>query len=182
METSRGAEMLAERARARAAACGSTRVIAIDGRSGSGKTSLALDLADHLDAPILHLERLYPGWHGLAQTPEMVRALLASLAIGESGQARQWDWDADRPGRWLVVRPTPELIIEGVGAGATVLRPFLSHLVWLDAPAPERRRRALSRDGATFEPWWDVWAEQEEAYLLSDRTPEAADLVVSTGY
>lgn len=174
------AEFLAPRVRERAPACGATRVIAIDGRSGAGKTALALELADQLGAPILHLERLYPGWRGLAVTPPIVRALLADLAIGEHGRARQWDWARDRPGSWLSVRPTPDLIIEGVGAGARVLRPFLSHLTWLEAPAELRRRRAIARDGDTYEPWWDVWAQQEAAYLVSDHTPQAADVVIST--
>ena len=79
------ATALAGRVRGRSAACGSVRVTAIDGRSGAGKTSLALSLADELGAPILHLERLYPGWDGLAKTPPMVRDLLAQLAIGERG-------------------------------------------------------------------------------------------------
>lgn len=179
METT-AADLLARRVRERAPACGTTRVIAIDGRSGSGKTSLALDLADRLGAPILHLERIYPGWHGLAETPAIVRALLADLAIGELGRAPQWDWEADRPGSPLTLRPTAELIIEGVGSGARALRPFLSHLTWLDAPASVRRERALARDGATYEPWWDTWARQEESYLAAEWPQQAADVVIST--
>lgn len=174
------ARLLVPQVRERQAVCGATRVLGIDGRSGAGKTSLALDLADELGAPVLHLERLYPGWNGLSRTPAMVRDLLAAIAIGEVGRARQWDWEGDRPGRWMSIRPTPELIVEGVGSGARILRPFLSHLVWVDAPADVRRRRALARDGATFEPWWDTWATQEEQYLASDRPREAADVVVST--
>lgn len=174
------AESLADQVRSRAPACGTTRVVAVDGRSGSGKTSLALDLSDALGAPILHFERLYPGWHGLAQTPPAVRQLLAGVAIGERGLARQWDWDRNAPGAWLSVLPTTDLIIEGVGAGARILRPFLSLLVWLDAPAGTRRRRALARDGDTFAPWWDTWASQEDAYLAADRTPDAADVVIAT--
>lgn len=175
------AGLLADRLRAREPACGATRVIAIDGRSGAGKTGLALDLADEIGAPILHLERLYPGWHGLERTPPLVHALLADIAIGERGTAPQWDWTADCPGATLSLRPTRDLIVEGVGAGATILRPFLSHLVWLEAPSVERRRRALARDGETFEPWWDVWAEQEDRHFARERTIDAADVVITTG-
>lgn len=181
VESTNPVSHLLERARDRAPACGVTRVIAIDGRSGAGKTALALDLADRTGAPILHLERLYPGWHGLALTPPIVRRMLADLAIGELAHARQWDWSAGRPGPMLTVRPTAELIIEGVGAGARALRPFISHLAWLDAPEELRRRRAIERDGDTYEPWWDVWAAQEEDYLMTDRTPAAADMVITTG-
>lgn len=181
MDSTNPVALLAQRVRRRAPACGTTRVIAVDGRSGAGKTALALDLADELGAPILHLERLYPGWHGLARTPPIVHQVLTRLAVGEFGRARQWDWATDRPGSWLTVRPTPELIIEGVGAGARVLRPFLSQLVWLEAPATQRRERAMARDGEAYEPWWDVWADQEERYLRSEGTPGAADLIISTG-
>ena len=170
-----------ERIRDRAPACGVTRVVAVDGRSGAGKTALALDLADAMGAPILHLERLYPGWRGLARTPAIVREILAALAVGELAHVRQWDWHASRPGSRLTIRPTEELIIEGVGAGARVLRPFLSHVVWLEAPEPVRLRRALARDGDVYAPWWDVWAAQEDEYLRADATPHAADVVIHTG-
>ena len=174
------AAALAGRVRGRSAACGSVRVTAIDGRSGAGKTSLALSLADELGAPILHLERLYPGWGGLAKTPPMVRDLLAQLAIGERGTATTWDWVAAGPGGTLSVLPTTDLIIEGVGAGARILRPFLSQLVWVQSPADVRRARAIARDGEVYAPHWDTWAAQEVEYLSSDRTREVADVVIRT--
>src|SRR6202042_2836673 len=47
---------------------GRTRLIAVDGRSGSGKTWFAGRLARPLDAPVIHLDDLYPGWDGLVKT------------------------------------------------------------------------------------------------------------------
>ena len=44
---------------------GSVRLLLIDGRTGSGKTTLATPLSASLAAPIVHLEYLYPGWDGL---------------------------------------------------------------------------------------------------------------------
>jgi len=46
---------------------GRTRVIAIDGRSGAGKSTLARQLRNGLCAPLITMEDLYEGWHGLAR-------------------------------------------------------------------------------------------------------------------
>ena len=70
------------------------------------------------------------------------------------------------------------LIVEGVGAGARRAAAFESVLVWLEVPAPVRKKRALARDGATFAPHWDRWAAQEDAMLARERTPDRADITL----
>ncbi|MEV7395814.1 4-amino-4-deoxy-L-arabinose transferase [Aeromicrobium sp. NPDC092404] len=167
--------------RDRQPACGSTTVVAIDGPSGSGKTSLADQLGQTTGAAVLHLEDLYPGWHGLAATPPMVRRILDSIAVEEVGSAARWDWVEDRPGPALLVPPAPLLVIDGVGSGAAVLRPFLSLLIWVDAPTAVRKQRALARDGGTYAPFWDVWAAQEAEHFSVEHTRRHADVVVRTG-
>ncbi|MFD1859097.1 4-amino-4-deoxy-L-arabinose transferase [Aeromicrobium camelliae] len=171
------ADALAERE----PACGRVRVVAVDGRSGAGKSSFAEQLAERVSAAVFSLEDVYPGWHGLEATVPIVRDVLAALAVDEFGRARRWDWERDRPGDEILVPPVPTLIVEGVGAGAMALRPFLSLLVWLEAPEPVRKERALARDGETFAPWWDVWAAQERAHFAREMTAGAADLVIRTG-
>ncbi|AWB91679.1 4-amino-4-deoxy-L-arabinose transferase [Aeromicrobium chenweiae] len=161
-------------------ACGSTKVVAVDGRSGSGKTAFTAGLVAATGAAVLHLDDIYPGWHGLAATPPMVAGVLASVAVGEVGVAPRWSWVRDEPASELRVPPAPLLVLDGVGSGATVLRPYLSLLIWLDAPADVRRSRALARDGDTFAPYWDIWAEQEETYLAADHPRQHADVVIPT--
>jgi len=167
--------------RERQPACGSTTVVAVDGPSGSGKTSLADQFAEVGGAAVLHLEDLYPGWHGLAATPPMVRGILDAIAVDQIGTATRWDWVNDRPGPTLYVPPAPTLIIDGVGSGAAIIRPFLSLLIWVEAPVDVRKQRALARDGDTFAPFWDMWAEQETAHFTSDERRRHADVVVRTG-
>src|SRR6476661_4492660 len=53
--------------------CGGTRLVAVDGPSGAGKTTLAAEVADALGAPTIHMDDLYPGWDGLAASTERVR-------------------------------------------------------------------------------------------------------------
>ncbi|MDP1706768.1 MAG: hypothetical protein Q8L36_03020, partial [bacterium] len=46
--------------------CGNTHVLAIDGRAGSGKTTLANDLSLALSAKspvsLIHMDEIYGGW------------------------------------------------------------------------------------------------------------------------
>lgn len=165
---------------AREPACGRTTVVAIDGPSGSGKTDFANGLAAVADADVLHLDDLYPGWNGLAATPPIVAGVLAAIAVDDVGSARRWDWHGGVPGEAVAVPPTRLLLLDGVGSGAAVVRPFLSLLIWLEAPAEIRRRRALDRDGDTYAPHWDTWAEQEAAHFAAEGTRAVADLVVRT--
>jgi uridine kinase len=162
-------------------ACGGTTVIAIDGPSGSGKTGLADGLAAVTGAAVLHLEDIYPGWTGLGATPPLVRGVLDQIAVGEPGLVHRWDWEADQNGPLLRIPPSPLLILDGVGSGAAVIRPYLSYLLWVDAPLDVRKRRALARDGDVYAPFWDTWAAQEARHFAAEQTHIHADLVIETG-
>ena len=162
-------------------ACGATTVLAVDGPSGSGKTGFAGGLAVVTGADVLHLEDIYPGWSGLAATPPLVRRVLDGIAVGEIGDVHRWDWDAAQDGPLLRVRPSPLLILDGVGSGAAILRPYLSFLIWVDAPDDVRKRRALDRDGDVYAPFWDTWAAQEAEHFSAEQTRIHADLAIDTG-
>ena len=168
---------LVETIQSRLPACGSTTVVAVDGPSGSGKSDLADRLARRLGSPILRVDELVPGWHGLAAMPPVVaRELLEPLAAGEVPTVRRWNWVDDRPGELLDVLPSPFLVLDGCGSGSRVIRPYLSLLLWVDAPEEIRRARAMARDGEVYAPWWDVWAAQERELFAAEQTKAAADL------
>lgn len=166
-------------------------LVGIDGRAGTGKTTLADVLAEHLarggaDVAVVHLDEVYPGWDGLAAAvPVLVRDVLQPLRAGRPARWRLWDWAADAPaldapGGWTARGPAAAVVVEGVGAGARPCRPHLDHLLWLDAPARRRYERAIGRDGEAFAREWDRWAAQEDAYLATDDPAAAADVVVRT--
>jgi uridine kinase len=158
---------------------GRTRVVAVDGRSGAGKTRLAGLLAGELGAAVVSLEDLYGGWDGLERGVDLlVSQVLEPLAAGRAARVPRYDWAAARWAEHAVLDPPAVLIVEGVGTGARRAAAYASLLVWLDAPGAVRKRRALDRDGETFAPYWDMWAAQEDALLAAERTPERADLVV----
>ena len=163
-----------------APACGQTVVIAIDGPSGAGKTQLARALAPELSATILHLDDIYQGWHGLAAAPAVVVGeVLEPISRGSAGRTPRWEWGADAPGADLVVPAGGVLLLDGCGSGSRAVRPFLSHLLWLDGPEDVRRERAFARDGDLYRQWWDVWAAQERELFGAEQTRAAADIVLA---
>ncbi|MGN7199652.1 aminodeoxychorismate synthase component I [Arthrobacter sp. SAFR-044] len=158
-------------------------IIAIDGRSGAGKTTLAVELAARLRAhhkvSLFHLEDIYPGWDGLAAGVERyVTAVLTPLSRGEAATWTSWDWEHHYDGDARVTLPAEIVIVEGVGAAAEAARPMLGAVIWAESPDDVRRTRALDRDGATYEPYWDQWGAQEEEWLGRDDVPGHADLRV----
>jgi uridine kinase len=166
-------------ASARPPSAGRTRVIAVDGRSGAGKTSLAAKLSDTLSAPIVTLENLYGGWDGLERGIDvLVSDVLEPLAAGRTALVPRYDWLAAAWDTPWTLEPPGMLIVEGVGAAARRAAAFESLLIWMEEPAPVRKKRALDRDGETFAPYWDAWAVQEDAMLARERTPERADLIL----
>ena len=172
---------IARALRQTAPGAGRTRVLAIDGRSGSGKTRLAADLGERLAAPVVALEDLYGGWDGLEHGIDLLVAdVLEPLAAGRPALVPRYDWVAWEWARPRPLAPPPVLIVEGVGAGARRAAAFASLLVWLEVPADVRKKRALDRDGDTFAPHWDRWAAQEDALLAREQTPDRADIVVGS--
>ncbi|YAL81966.1 hypothetical protein ACMYYO_08410 [Dermacoccaceae bacterium W4C1] len=164
-------------------------LVGLDGRAGTGKTSLAAAVASELAAPVVHLDDLYPGWDGLAATPALVTVqVLLPLRRSEPAAYRRFDWAAGMFAESVPVRAAPAVIIEGCGSTAAPATDLLDLRVWLRAPTEVRRHRAVARDGATFEPHWDRWAAQEEALFgipersqdRDDFAPTHADLVLDT--
>jgi cytidylate kinase len=167
---------LVARLRESPARAGSTRVLAIDGRGGSGKTMLADRLASLLEAPVVHMDDLFPGWDGLAAAaPILRRWVLEPLARGEAARHRRYDWSRDAYGGWVDVPPSDTLVVEGCACGSRLAAPYLSLLFWIDAPRKVRFDRGMRRDGETFRPHWERWALQEDALFAAEGTRERAD-------
>jgi hypothetical protein len=171
--------LLAELVRAAPARAGRTRVLAIDGRSGAGKSTLAGALAEELAAPCISLEQLYGDWSGLRGGIErLVHSVLMPFAEGRTADVAHYDW---LQRRWLSPEPLPPppiLIVEGVGAGALAGARYLSLIAWVELGEAQRRARAMAREGSVYTGHWEMWSEQEEAYLRSDRPIERADVII----
>jgi uridine kinase len=165
--------------------CGSTKVVAVDGPSGAGKTDFAAALLPRMPrgcvVNVLHMDDLYPGWDGLARAVcDLHDRVLAPLARGEHAAYQRWDWEHQRYGEWQTL-PAPDLLlVEGVGSGAQPGWRLESTLIWLEADRDERFRRGIERDGESYLPHWHRWAQREDELFAADLTRDRADLVIRT--
>lgn len=168
-------------AHARPATLGAGRLVCVDGPAGSGKTTLAAQIATLAgDATVVHMDDLYPGWDGLEAVAEPVLGLLAPLAEDRPGRYRRWDWLAGRRAEEHVVEPAPLLVLEGVASGNLAWARWSTALVWVETAAETRLARGLARDGEEVRPRWVRWMNEEQVVFARERTRERADLVVCT--
>ena len=133
-------------------------VVTIDGYSGSGKSTLAAALARLVNGwQVLHLDDWYPGWDGLAAGADIARRIAADLREGRTSSYQAWDWEQGTTGATIRV-PLVPTIIEGCGA----IEAEADLAIWIADPGEEERRhRALARDGQTYAPHWQRWADQD---------------------
>lgn len=156
-------------------------VVAIDGPSGAGKTTLARAVGRLVDARVVHLDDIYPGWDGLAEAvPLVTTQVLEPLSRGEDTAYRRWDWMRHRWGGTQPVAVAPRLVLEGVGSSVLPAGAYAAVRVWVEASRKLRFARGMARDGEGYRPHWERWAAQESALFAADRTRERADLVVTT--
>jgi uridine kinase len=173
--------VLADQVQRAAPRMGSVRLVCIDGPAGSGKTSLAVALADALGeaASVVHMDDLYEGWSGLdgvwARVEEQV---LRPLDQGRAALYQRYDWVAERFAEWLDI-PIPEvLILEGCGSAPRAVEGRAVLIAWVEAPADVRLTRGLARDGQHMRDHWLRWMDAEAAELAREGTRERADVVV----
>ena len=133
-------------------------VVTIDGYSGSGKSTLAAALARLVAGwQVLHLDDWYPGWDGLEAGVGIARRIAADLRAGRASSYEAWDWENGATGATIRV-PLAPTIIEGCGA----IEAEADLVIWIADPGEdERRHRALARDGQTYAPHWQRWADQD---------------------
>lgn len=166
--------------------CGSTHVIAIDGRAGAGKTTLAnelsLALSLHRKVTVIHLDEIYAGWE-LALSDLLTNSLsliLKSIAAEESAIVPIYDWRAGQFNSTREISPCDVVIIEGVGGAQRVVRELATVTIWIDIDPHTGLERVLGRDGTAIEKQMKLWQVREEEHFLSDATRENVDFILST--
>jgi len=155
-----------------------TRIVAIDGLGGSGKSSFALQVSRALGGAVIVQTDDFATWDNpIDWWPHLLEQVLIPISRVEVARFERSRWGREADSE-LVVDPTEYLVLEGVTASRKAFAPYLTYSVWVDAPAPLRLQRGLDRDGPTALAQWQAWMAEEERYRRRERPDEGADLVV----
>jgi uridine kinase len=170
---------LAARLRRLPPSCGPARLIGIDGHAGSGKSTCAGQLAALLGgAPVLHLDDIATHDELFAWTGRLLAQVIDPLRRGEPVRHAPYDWNTRRFGPARELPAAPVILLEGVGAGRRVVRPFLAGLLWMELPREEAWTRGQLRDGEEQSEFWAGWVLAERRHFLEDPSRPFADHLV----
>jgi uridine kinase len=172
-------------------------LVAVDGRSGVGKSTLAACVAARVGATVVESDDFYAGgtdaeWaqrtaeHKAAACIDWRRLRVDALDPLLAGRTAVWRPFNFATGVGLAAHtvrraPAAVIILDGVYSA----RPELSDLVDLAVLVESRddlvrRRRLIAREGTSFmDAWHALWDEAEDHYFTHVRPRASFDLVVT---
>lgn len=166
------------------AVCGRPVVLAVDGRSNGGKTTLAARIGGAVPgSAVVHTDDIAWahsrfGWAGL-----LIEGILVPVHQGRAVSYRPPRWaEHGREGSIEVPADCPLLVIEGDGAGCREVADLIDALIRVQSDEREAERRALARIGQPGEAptlrHHREWVAEELPFNAAQRTWERADVIV----
>ena len=155
-------------------------LVAIDGRGGSGKSTVAATIAEQLPgAIVLHTDDFAFGWSGGWDWKRFQAQVLRPVLAGLPATYQRYDWNTDQLAEWHdVPAATQTLILEGVSSTRLDLGDAWDVTVWVEAPRQVRLTRGLERDGESSRHLWDQWMAAEEEWIAATCPMDRCDFVV----
>jgi uridine kinase len=179
-------------------------VVAIDGRRGAGKSTIAAGLAGATAAVVVPSDDFFAAtlaaaeWEARSAEERARDAIdwrrLRRLAIEplRAGRAAEWhpfDFEGgERPdGSYAIAattvrrEPAPLIFIEGAYCSRPELADLIDLAILVDAPADVRRARLAARESAEFlAAWHRRWDAAEDHYFTAVRPQSTFDLILNT--
>ena len=156
-------------------------LVAIDGRSGVGKSSFAARLAAALGATVVPGDDFYPGgadaeWDARSPAEKVARVIDWRRLRAEAlepllAAARDMAAVRLRGRRGLAAAPqtrdpAPVILLDGAYAARPELADLVDLAILVEGPDARRRRRLLAREGPAFMRGWHArWDAAEDYYF-----------------
>jgi len=178
-------------------------LIALDGSSGAGKSTVAAMLGQNIHAVVVPLDDFFaariPDWQWEAfSLPERAEHVfdwrrvrtdaLEPLLANRSARWYPFDFAAGlRPDGTYALsthsverQPAPVIVLDGTYSASPHIADLVDLAVLIDVAVPERHSRLAAREHAPFlQRWHAVWDAVETYYFTEVRRKASFDLIVS---
>lgn len=170
---------------------GRPALVAVDGRCGSGKTTLAAALGRDFGCPVVHTDDYYlpfdrrpRDWQNTpAANMDFARLrdeVLDPLRAGKDGLCRPYDCHTGRFGAEYGLPAGGLLVLEGSYSHHPLLGEY-DLRVFVTCPPECQARRLQEREGDRYEMFRSRWIPLEEGYFRAFSVERKADCAVNTG-
>lgn len=157
-----------------------SKIIAIDGCGGAGKSTLALKLSKCFDdCPVIHTDDFASWDNSTSWFPRMLEQALIPLSQNQIARFQKYDWNEKKLADWITIEPQEYIILEGVTAARKEFRPYLAFSIYVETDRELRLKRGLERDGTDAKAQWLRWMQEEDEYIFRDQTKDFVNVIVS---
>jgi len=171
-------------------------LVGIDGRAGSGKTTLALWLTESIrkamtSVYLVHTDNFFRSSvervnlkSPFAEVSDIdwVRLrdqVIIPLCSGQAARFQLYDWPADSLQDWVTIEVGGVTIIDGITATRKELSDYYDLRIWVSCPDDIRVSRLLGR-GDTSLAEIEHWRPSEDYYIASHAPEKIAHLCVDS--
>lgn len=170
---------------------GGNRIIAIDGRCASGKTTLAERLRRRYGCNVVHMDHFFlrpeqrspqrlntPGEN--VDHERFLEEVLLPLKRGEAFSYRPFDCSRQILTDPVEMMPNTLTVVEGSYSCHMALWGYYDLRIFLTVEPEEQLRRIVARNGDYARVFRDKWIPLEEAYFTGYDLQRTCDLWLST--
>ncbi len=171
-------------------------LVALDGRSGAGKSTVARWLAAELGATVVEGDDFYAGgtdaeWDARSPAEKAAQVVdwrrlrteaLAPLLAGRSAAWHPFDFAAGvgLADQTVTRPPAPLIVLDGVYSGRPKLADLVDLAILVELADDVRRKRLVAREGRAYmTAWHRRWDAAEDYYFTHVRPRASFDLILS---
>ena len=165
-------------------------LVALEGGSASGKSTLGAELAEQLNATLIHMDDFFlplelrtverfaqPG--GNVHWERVLDEVLQPLAAGNAPEYGVFDCSVMAVNRTVREEIRDVVIVEGAYSLHPALRDFFDLKVFLSVDKETQKARILARNGEKMmQRFLKEWIPLEQAYFAACRVEGCCDLVL----
>lgn len=168
-------------------------LVAIDGHSAAGKSTVARQIRDGFDSvTIVQMDDFYramdpderaglsaeDGYFQYYDWERVAAQVLEPLSQGKDSRYQKYDWNLNRLDRWVDVKARGIVVIEGCYSARPELKGYYDIILLVQTSAERRRQRQLDRADATLE-WLERWDAAEHWYMERFQPIRYADALIT---